>query len=94
MKNSEDMKKKWAKVIATAWLDQKFKKHLIEHPEQALKEHGIDAPKGVHYKVLEDTEKNHHLVIPQKPTGTLSEAELTKIAAAGSDSLWCGYTLS
>ena len=83
MKKNEDSRKKWAHVLAKAWMDEKFKRHLIASPQQALKECGIQMDKNINYKVLEDTDRTHHLVIPQKPEGILSETELLKIAAAG-----------
>lgn len=74
--------KEWAEIVAKAWMDERFKKELLSHPEKVLKEYGIDLP-GSKFKVVEDTGNTVHLVLPKKPEGNLSEHELKNIAAAG-----------
>lgn len=82
-KLQEEMRKKWAQVVAKAWTDEKFKKKLMEQSGQVLKEHGIEASSGQHFKIIEDTKTTRYLVIPSKPEGKLSETELKNMAAAG-----------
>ena len=68
------------KIIARAWRDPAFKAKLMADPHSTLKEAGIAAPPGVKVTVVENTDTHHHLVLPPKPTGELSDAELDKVA--------------
>jgi len=72
--------KKMAKVMAKCWADEKFKKELIADPARVLKEQGIDVPAGLKVSFHENTEKEAHIIIPQKPSVELSNEELDKIA--------------
>ncbi len=74
--------KKWARIIAKAWQDESFKKHLLANPDQVLQEYGLPIPKKGHVKIVENTETTHHLILPHKPSGAMSEEELNKIVAA------------
>ena len=49
-----------------------------------LKSAGVDMPAGVTVKVVENTDKHVHLVLPPKPTGDISDESLEKIAAGQS----------
>lgn len=84
---NEEMKKKWAKLIARAWDDEKFKKRLLKETEKVLKEEGID-PGNITIKVHENKDNEVHLVIPQKPPFKLSEKDLENINAAGVNTSW------
>jgi hypothetical protein len=70
----------WAKAIAKAWSDEKFKQKLINNPEQTLKEFGIEAPKDYQFQIHEEKNKVIHLYIPPKPEGELSEEDIKKVA--------------
>ena len=48
---------------------------------RALVRAGVDMPAGVTVKVVENTDKHVHLVLPPKPTGDISDESLEKIAA-------------
>jgi hypothetical protein len=68
------------KIIARAWRDPAFKAKLLADPHTTLKEAGVAVPEGVTVKVVENTDTHHHLVLPPKPTGELSDVELDKVA--------------
>ena len=68
------------KIIARAWRDPAFKAALITNPAAALKAEGIDVPAGMAVTVLENTDKQFHLVLPPKPTGELSDKDLDGVA--------------
>ena len=70
----------FAKIIAKAWRDPAFKAELIANPAAALKAEGIDVPAGVTVTVLENTDKQFHMVLPPAPTDNLSEDELEGVA--------------
>ena len=70
----------FAKIIAKAWRDPAFKAELIANPAAALKAEGIDVPAGMAVTVLENTDKQFHLVLPPVPTDELSEDDLEAVA--------------
>ena len=68
------------KIIAKAWRDPAFKAELIANPAAALKAEGIDVPAGMAVTVLENTDKQFHLVLPPVPTDELSDEALDAVA--------------
>jgi hypothetical protein len=75
----EEIQKAWGKVVARAWSDEGFKKQLLANPIEVLKENGIDLPPEVAVKVVEDSAKIIHLILPNKPT-ELSDEDLDQVA--------------
>ena len=76
----EAFQKTWAKLIAKAWSDSKFRERLLKSPKEVLQEQGIEFPEGIDCKITENTEKIVYLNLPKKPEGNLSETELRGIA--------------
>jgi len=76
----------FAKIIAKAWRDPAFKAELIANPAAALKAEGIDIPAGMAVTVVENTDKQFHLVLPPVPTDELSDEALEAVAAGLG---WC-----
>jgi len=70
----------FAKVIAKAWRDSAFKADLVANPAAALKAEGIDVPAGMTVTVVENTDKQFHLVLPPVPTDELSDEALDAVA--------------
>ncbi len=70
----------FAKIIANAWRDPAFKAELIANPAAALKAEGIDVPAGMAVTVLENTDKQFHLVLPPVPYDELSDEALEAVA--------------
>ena len=70
----------FGKIIAKAWRDPVFKAELIANPAAALKAEGIDVPAGMTVTVVENTDKQFHLVLPPKPNDELSEEDLDAVA--------------
>jgi hypothetical protein len=83
-KADQDKAAVYGKIIAKAWRDPAFKAQLIADPQGTLKSAGVDMPVGVTVKVVENTDKHVHLVLPPKPTGDISDESLEKIAAGQS----------
>lgn len=52
-----------AKVVARAWTDPAYKKHLLADGTTAIKELGIDGPEGDYMVVVENTPSIHNLVV-------------------------------
>jgi hypothetical protein len=69
-----------AKIIAKAWRDPAFKAELIANPAAALKAEGIAVPAGMTVTVVENTDKQLHLVLPPVPTDELSDETLDGVA--------------
>jgi len=76
-----------AKIIAKTWRDPAFKAELIANPGAALKAEGIDVPAGMAVTVVENTDKQFHLVLPPVPTDELSDEALGAVAGGAK----CGY---
>jgi hypothetical protein len=77
---SEDCAAKWELLVADMWADPGLKRRLMEDPASVLRERGIQTS-GKQIKIVEDTDKIEHLVIPSKPSGgELSEEELQSVA--------------
>ena len=77
--NQQEQGKKLGQIIAKYWADEGFKQKLVTNPVATLKAEGVDVPSGVSVKVLENSDKVFHLVIPPKPTD-LSDEDLDKVA--------------
>jgi hypothetical protein len=54
------------RVINKCWDDPEFKRRLFADPVSALKAEGVTLPEGVRVRVVEDTEKTLHLVLPNQ----------------------------
>jgi hypothetical protein len=76
----ENYQNTWAKIVARAWSDADFKKRLVNNTKEVCKEYGIELPKGIEYKVNDQTDRVIYLNLPKKPEGELSEEELQSIA--------------
>ena len=69
--------KQWGMIVANAWSDERLKRRLIEEPEAVLREHGIEVPYDIEFKVMVDTDQVRHLVLPLSPSGDLADEELS-----------------
>jgi protein-tyrosine-phosphatase len=90
--------KKWAEIVAHAWSDETFKQKLLNNASAVLKEHGIEIPEGKTVEVHEQKKNAIKLVLPMKPKGALSDAELKKLAAgtrpSKTDTAYPGYDMA
>ncbi len=73
----EEFQKAYGKVVAKAWGDDDFKEKLLADPKTVLKENGVEIPQDVEFRVVENTDKIVHLILPAEQ---LSEDELEKVA--------------
>ncbi len=76
----------FAKIVAKAWRDPAFKAELIANPAAALKAEGIVVPAGMTVTVLENTDKQFHLVLPPVPSDELSDESLKAVSGG-----FCSY---
>jgi hypothetical protein len=73
---------KMAQLIAQALSDEAFKAQLLENPVAILNAAGIEVPERLEIKVLENSDKVFHLVLPNK-TSELSDDDLEAVAGGG-----------
>jgi nitrile hydratase len=52
-----------AQVVARAWLDESYKRRLLEHGTEAIAELGFTGVQGEHMVVLENTPQVHNVVV-------------------------------
>lgn len=76
-----NLRSAWPQVVGQAWADEEFRRRLLENPAQVLDELGVEIPEGHRVALLEDTQTQTYLVLPQKP------AHLDALAAADGRSL-------
>jgi hypothetical protein len=77
--NQEQQSKKMNQIIAKCCSDDTFKQQLLADPALTLKAAGISLPDGFSVKVVENTDKLVHVLIPAKPTD-LSEEDLDNLS--------------
>ncbi|MFI5334902.1 MAG: NHLP leader peptide family RiPP precursor, partial [Chlamydiales bacterium] len=83
--NHEKQKKIWAKIVAKAWGDEKFKARLLKNPKEVLKEMGLEFPSDQKIEIHQQSTKVAHLFLPKKPSGELTENVLKDVAAGRTD---------
>jgi len=70
----------YAKVVKKAWADPAFKAELLNRPNAALAAAGVPIPDGVTVKVVQDTDKIVHFVLPPEPAGEMADDHLDLVA--------------
>ncbi len=82
----EEAQKNYGKVVAKAWSDEDFKAKLMADPKSVLKENGVEVPDDIEIKVVENSDKQVHFILPPKPKeGQLSDEELGRVAGGSWD---------
>ena len=74
------------RAIGKSSMDRVFRQKLLSEPEGVLKAEGLELPDGVKVRVIQDTVKLMHLVIPfhLELDGELSDADLGKVSGGTS----------
>ena len=86
MKNSEEtMYKAWARLVARAWAEDEFRQRLIAEPAAVLAENGVSLPEGARVRVVEFSEGDVIVPLPERPSGALSDEDLEKVAGGVTD---------
>ena len=76
--------KKLGQIIKRAWEDELFKRRLLDDANAVFKDEGLVVPDGIKVKVVENTEKIYHIVIPANcPDNILLDEALSQISAGG-----------
>lgn len=76
---AEETNNKMNQIISQALSDEKFKAELIENPITTLKDNGIQVPLNMGIKVVQNTDKLFHLVLPYR-SSELTDTDLDNIA--------------
>lgn len=93
----DEQGKRLGQILAKAWKDAAFKQRLLQDATTIFKEEGLLTPEGLEIKVVENTEKVFHLVLPWEPDASkLTAEQLAGLSGGGSpcnckDSI-CGNT--
>ena len=76
-----------AGLFAACWKDEALKARFLSDPKAVLKEHGLDVPKGIDVKVVENADDCVYITLPAPPARALelSDEELSN-AAGGAQS--------
>ncbi len=69
-----------ADLFAACWKDEALKQRFMANPKAVLAEYGMDVPDGMEVNVVENTGSTVHMTLPMKPSGDLSDEELTSAA--------------
>ncbi len=86
--NQEEQMKKMQRITAKIWMDDGFKQRLLADPGPVLKAEGINIPEGLEVRIVENTDKIFHLVLPNKP-GIMELSDEALNAAAGGAACFC-----
>ena len=91
---------KWNEVVGRAWSDEAFKKRLLAEPMAVLQEAGCAVPEGLQLKVVENTERLVHFILPppSPPVGEpVDEAQAlvggwpVRCSVGGLDDAWIAW---
>ena len=54
---------RWNEIVSKAGADNAFRKRLLADPAAVLKEHGVQVPSGLQFRVVENTDTVRNLVL-------------------------------
>ena len=74
-----------ADLFAACWKDEALKQRFMADPKTVLAEYGMDVPDGMAVNVVENTDTTVHITLPVKPSGDLSDDELSNAAGGLQD---------
>jgi hypothetical protein len=86
----DQQNRKMSQLIARCWSDQTYKRKFLADPAGTFKAEGITVtvPERANFRIVENTEKLVHLVIPNRPN-ELSDEDLEQVAGGAPDKCWC-----
>jgi hypothetical protein len=67
LENTPDLRRKLARIVATAWVDPEYRGELLASPREVFASEGIESPPDVRLTVVEDTPGHRHVVLADKP---------------------------
>ncbi len=70
------LQKAYSKLVAKAWSDDNFKAQLLSDPMTVFKENDLIIPEGVEVRIVENSPKIIHFILPSVPSDELNDDEL------------------
>lgn len=72
-----------AHVVVQAWRSDAYRQALVHDPHEVLlRDAGIEIPRDVEIRVVENTERVQYLVLPAKPAPPIAEEEAEHVLEA------------
>ena len=90
MQEKNALNEDFSKIMVKACRDPEFKQQLLSNPIKVLRSEGIDFKEGVNIHIVENTDTDFYLVLPQI-SDRLSEEELEALTG-GCDKGCISYT--
>ncbi|MDR3624556.1 MAG: NHLP leader peptide family RiPP precursor [Chlamydiales bacterium] len=63
MINAKEICEKWCQISTKAAKDENFKKQLKQNPKKIFEQEGLQLPKGITPKIIEDTPSEMNFII-------------------------------
>ena len=78
---------KISQILSKAWSDPVFKQRLLANPASIVREYGLEVPPGIELRVVEDTDRVRHVILPPPPSSAeLSDSQLEQVAGGAATS--------
>ena len=90
-KLAEEIRKKYAKIVAKAWADEDYKKNLLSNTDAVLKEEEFEIPNGLKIKIIEEPENTKIFILPQMPKN-LEKIEDLENRLSAADGVYSVYS--
>ena len=71
--------RKYAQVVAKAWIDDAFKAEPLAEPKRVLEEHGVEIPQDLDIRINENSSTRAYISLPARPT-ELDDHDLARVA--------------
>ena len=75
-----------ADVVDRATTDPAFRRRLLDEPADTLRTAGVEVDEGSEVRVVENTDRLRHLVLPGKPDGFEDDEPGSRVTAGTTDS--------
>ncbi len=90
--DQKEFQKAYGKLVAKAWSDADFKAQLLSDPMTVFKGNDVTIPEGIEVRMVENTDKITHFILPPEPSDELSDEELE--GAVGGAAWWMHICVS
>ncbi len=87
--DKNESQKAYGKLVAKAWSDDDFKARLLSDPMTVFRENDLTIPEGMEIRMVENTEKITHFILPPEPSDELMDEELDGAAGGANVNLLC-----
>ncbi|KIX14130.1 nitrile hydratase subunit alpha [Dethiosulfatarculus sandiegensis] len=73
--DSKNWHKSWARIVAKAWADADYKQRLLTDFEGVMKDEGVDLPPDMEFKVIDQKNENHWVLVLPPPPENIGQVE-------------------